>query len=208
MGLLNLFRKKEPNFIFDTNLNLDEFEFEVNELTKEVYTLIKGYHEKQKIVFDSHEKLLFANYNDLFVQDKLRMYKSCMELAAVFYYIFAQRFSVNKIDATIAQLYFTSLFHNFNNFNSTIKNKQFTDLTTFLNNKATYLHAALTQLKGQSQTLYFYDIFVLKPVTKGNPLSIEFSEFDVMKTLCIMDYYPKLIQTISRQAEDLVRDVK
>lgn len=209
MDLFKGFGKKEkPSFTFDIDINLDEFDFERNALMESVFEILKKYHIRQKSTFDNHVKIMVRDFQEMFNKESSRMYKSCLELAAINYYFFVQKFQLNKIDPSVAQAYFTTIFHNFDNFNTIVKESNYRSLRDFLSTKASYMHAALNNLEGFGFFSYYYDILVLKPVIKGDPLDFEISELDASKIARICDYIPGLIEDISKQADHLIKEIK
>lgn len=203
MGLFSKKRDDQFEFIVDFDFNL----FQIDGVSDTIIEKTREFHIKQHELMKRHIDFLLTNYKK-YTRKKNFIYKSCMEFASFYFYIFSSEFTINLTNKTIPQLYFTSLFYNFNNFNKIIHSTKYTEFTQFLSLKYKYFHFAFSNLTDISLASYFNDIFIEAPFEMGEPSRWTMPELNIIKLAPIAEYYQNSYKEISKQAQNYIYSVK
>lgn len=158
--MFQLFRKS-IGFVFDINIDSKPFE---PDLTLTQIGIIKKFHRKQKHTFekfaDEVQKKCKKDFRDNLKKVKI----SCLELSVLYHYFFQNEFEKIKDSAALSRFYFSTIYHNFSEFEEKLKELEYAGMADFIRVKKNYYKEVHESGSRLELSHYYYHTFARYPL--------------------------------------------
>ncbi|HBG71988.1 MAG: hypothetical protein A2W93_05390 [Bacteroidetes bacterium GWF2_43_63] len=197
--MFQLFRKSN-GFVFDINIDSKPFE---SDLTLAQIGIIKKFHRKQKRTFEKYANEVQKKCKKDFRDNLKKVKTSCLELSVLYHYFFQNEFEKMKGDAAVTRYYFSTIYHNFSEFEETLKDLEYANMADFIRIKKNYYKEVHDRGSRLELSHYYYHTFAKFPLMQPENYKTLPPFFDYIDSWLNYIYFLDVTARIRIEAEEM-----